>query len=142
MKETLGAALHAAAVAALTMSECAAESLVGEEGEAVVEVRDGDVTQHFVDEGVLQEQACFRFGNAALTHIKQSSLVQLSGCGAVVTTYVVGIDFQHGLRESARGRRGTKAGVGLAREGFVGTGCHIDLPGESTDAAAVQHIFI
>ena len=92
------------------MSECAAESLVGEEGEAVVEVRDGDVTQHFVDEGVLQEQACFRFGNSALTHIKQSSLVQLSGCGAVVTTYVVGIDFQHGLRESARGRRGTKAG--------------------------------
>lgn len=55
MKETLSASFYAAAVAALTMSECAAESLVGEEGEAVVEVRDGDVTQHFVDESVLQE---------------------------------------------------------------------------------------
>ncbi len=91
--ELLAIVLYGAPVA---VGRIAPEATLREAGDAFAQGLKGNALQHIVDKGVLEQEACFLLGNAALTHVEECRLVEFPHRRAVAALDVVGIDFQHG----------------------------------------------
>jgi hypothetical protein len=71
-------AVSSAHFASLTRREFASETHLNEVCQSVAELFHLDVIQHFVDKGLLQQQAGFLLGNTTLAHVEQSIFIHLA----------------------------------------------------------------
>ena len=94
------------------------------------------------DEGVLQQQSCFGFRDAALLHVEEGLLVEHAYGRAVGALHVVGIDFEHRLGVDAGRVGGAEVVVGFFRRSLLGVLAHQDPSGEGADGLVVGHALV
>lgn len=136
--------------AALAGVEFTAETVPDEVGETLSQTRRragnyglfGNALEDVVDEGVLEKQTCFELGNAALLHIEKSGFIELSDGAAVVALYVVGVDFEHWLREGAGIFADAEVGESLLGSALLGARLDEDFAVNETCALSAEYLLI
>ena len=80
-------------------------------------------------------------GDATLLHIKQSTLVELSGTGAVVAAHIIVVNLQLRLGKHTRFAGGAKVAVGLFRNRMMCSREHLHQTSIGAYGLIVQYIF-
>lgn len=136
--------------ATLAGVEFAAEAMLNKMREAVAEARRGagdnrllgDALEDVIDEGVLEEQTGFEFGNTALPHVEKGGFIELSDGATVVTLHVVGINLEHRLREGTCLFANTEISKSLLGSALLGTGLNEDLAVDEAGALSAENLLI
>ena len=100
------------------------------------------LVDHLVDKGILQQQSGFLKRDAALTHIEECCIVELSYRRAVGAFHIVGIDLKHGLRVHTGFAGGCQVLVRHLRNRFLCAVLYKHTTGKGTHGLVVEHVFI
>lgn len=126
----------------LTLVEIAAEALLYEVVQPVLEGFEADGVDNLVDKSKLEQQPCLVEADAALAHIEEGCIVELADGAAMGALDIVGIDFEHGLGVHAGGTRGAEVLVGFLRGGLLGSVAHEHASGKGSHSVVVEHILV
>ena len=97
---------------------------------------------HFVDERELEEQLCLLLADAALTHVEQSCIVELTHGRSMRALHVVGVYLEHRLRVHSCCLCGAKVLVHLLRHGVLCAMAYKHSACEGSRRLVVEHIFV
>ena len=82
----------------MTFIQLATKALLYQQVQPVAQGVETNSVDNLVDESKHQQQTSLKHRNAALSHIEQSCIVQLSDRRPVAALHVIGINFQLRLR--------------------------------------------
>ena len=138
----LNVVLLLAELASLAFVQLSAETHLYKMVQPVPERLEFHLVDNLIDKGKFKEQFCFLGTYAALLHVEEGSIVELSDGGAVVALYIVGVNLQHRLSEHPGLLGGAEILIGLLRQRLLGTVADENLSGEGTDRSIVKDILV
>lgn len=92
--------------------------------------------------GTHEELAGFGMADAALLHVEEGILVELTYGGSVATLHIVGIDLELRLGVHTGLTGETEVAVGLLGVGVLSAFAHEHLAGKGTGGLIVEHILV